>query len=262
VRDIEGHYKTFRLKKDGASVEAEVEYTVRLAPGETYRPPEASVILQGGDWRQGFNAYRKWLRSWYKPAGPRPAWLRSASSARRALDAAGLKETIIYLEENPPDAAAPYYDAAFCYAIPQAKVQLSPLKLNLWRFAFPDIRIWDMLSTGIHPRVLSAEDFRLSLWHGSGVWLKGHSETWYGEELLAFIRQARQLLKRHAAAFSGTADPLVDSPHPAVFVNRFRGGGETVYTLFNASYRTVRFSFQGNQRTLGPRDVDVVAGRP
>lgn len=448
VRDTEGQFKTFRLKKDGGTVEVEVEHALRLAPGETYRPPGASVILHGGDWREGFNAYRAWLKTWYKPAGPRPAWLRSAfwarrdypvggsgrlfdvlrnrytfdelirdgeafggidfidisgwglsdsvgrvgdypielggpadlrrniafakasgiptglyfegylidknsavgrrwgaswqlideagrgawwpggspelfvcphipawheylagrmaavagevgaqavyldehgvgrrrcysvshghapglgpipgetamaKEARRALDTAGLRETIVYLEENPPDAAAPYYDAAFCYAIPQAKVQLSPLKLNLWRFAFPDIRIWDMLSTGIHPRVLSAEDFRLSLWHGSGVWLKGHSETWYGEELLAFIRHAHQLLKRHAAAFSGEADPLVDSPHPAVFVNRFRGGGETVHTLFNASYRTVRFSFQGRQRTLGPREVEVVAGRP
>jgi hypothetical protein len=105
------------------------------------------------------------------------------------------------------------------------------------------------------------EDFRLSLWHGNGVWLKGHSETWYGTELLAFIRRARQILKQHAAAFSGAADLLVDSPHPAIFINRFRGGRQTVYTLFNASYRTVRFSFQGKDRTLAPRDVDVVAGR-
>ena len=37
-------------------------------------------------------------------------------------------------------------------------------------------------------------------------------------------------------------------------------GGETVYTLFNASYRTVRFSFLGKERSLGPRDVDVATG--
>jgi len=448
VRDTSGRWKKFRLKKSAARVETDVEYKVRLGPGETFRPPDATVILHGGDWHEGFEAYRNWLKTWYKPMGPRPAWLRSAfwarrdyplggsgrlfdeprnrytfeelirdgqafggidfidisgfsltktvgrvgdytielggvedlrrnvaqaeaagiptglyfagyhidrrssifrrfgpqwqlidekgqalwwpgeveawicphipawqqflagriasvagdvgvaavyldvfgtpsvnratcysashghppgleptpgeiamaKEVRRRLDAAGLRTTMIYLEHNPPDAAAPYYDAAFCYALPHANRLLSPLKLNLWRFAFPDIRLWDMLSIGVEPRVLSAEDFRLSLWHGNGVWLKGHSETWYGEDLLAFLRRARGILKQHAAAFSGAADPLVSSPHPAVFVNRFTGDKETVYTLFNASYRTVRFSFLGRERTLGPRDVDVVVG--
>jgi hypothetical protein len=171
-----------------------------------------------------------------------------------------MRKTILYIEETPPDAAAPYYDAAFCYNFRLANRTLSPLKLNLWRFAFPDIRLWDMVSIGIDPRELQAEDFRLSLWHGNGLWLKGHSDTWYGEDLLAFIRRARGLLKQHVAAFAGAADPLVDSPHPAVFINRFHGGEQTVYTLFNASYRTVRFRFQGQERRLGPRDVDVIAG--
>ncbi|HWQ52121.1 MAG TPA: DUF6259 domain-containing protein [Bryobacteraceae bacterium] len=446
VQDTSGRRKKFRLNKTGASVQAEVEYVVRLAPGETFRPPDAQVTMHGGDWRQGFEIYRKWLTTWYKPKGPRPSWLRSAFWARRdypvggsgrlfdtrnnrytydelirdgelfggidfidisgwalsdtagrvgdypielggtddlrrnltagakagiptglyfegylidknskvgrrhgsewqlileggkgrwwqggaelfacpyvqdwqqylsdrvatvardvgaagvyldeygfgrmtcysaahghppgletlrgelamtsrvrqALDAAGMRDTMIYIEETPPDAAAPYFDAAFCYNLPFANRALSPLKLNLWRFAFPDIRLWDMLSIGIDPRALPAEDFRLSLWHGNGLWLKGHAETWYGEDLLQFIRRSRAILKEHAAAFGGTADPLVASTHPAVFINRFSGDQETVYTLFNASYRTVRFSFQGRERTLGPRDVDVVVGR-
>ena len=116
-----------------------------------------------------------------------------------------------------------------------------------------------MLTIGIHPRVLSPEDFRLSLWHGNGLWLKGHSDTWYGEELLGFIRRARELLKRHKEAFAGAADPLVDSPHPSILINRFRSSKETVYTLFNASYRTVRFAFLGREIVLGPRDVAVEA---
>jgi len=444
VEDTSGRAKQFTLKKNGPLVEVEVEYSVRLAPGESFHPPNAQVVPHGGDWREGFAAYRAWLKTWYKPAGPRPGWLRSAFWARRdypvggtgklfdvrrnqytfeeflrdgeafggidfidisgwamsntvgrvgdypielggatdlrrniataekarvptglyfegylidknsvvgrrsgdrwqivdekgqkrwwsggspelfacpyavgwqqylagrtaavarevgaaaiyldefgfgrqrcyatshghppgvetlpgeialtkrvrqALDAAGMRNTILYIEETPPDAAAPYYDAAFCYNLPFADRRFSPLKLNLWRFAFPDIRLWDMVSLGIDPREMPAADFRLSLWHGNGLWLKGYSDTWYGEDLLAFIRRARGLLTQHAAAFAGVADPLVDSPHPAVFVNRFRGGEETIYTLFNASYRTARFRFLGRERTLGPRDVDVV----
>jgi hypothetical protein len=189
-----------------------------------------------------------------------PGEIEMAKAVRRALDAAGRGGTMLYIEETPPDAAAPYYDAAFCYNMPSADQRLSPLKLNLSRFAFPDIRLWDMLSIGIDPRVLSGEDFRLSLWHGNGVWLKGHSDTWYGSDLLAFIRRAHSILKENAGAFGGIAEPLVDSPHPAVCINRFTGGGKTVHTLFNASYRTVRFQFGGEERTLGPREVDVVTG--
>ncbi|MGB9606860.1 MAG: DUF6259 domain-containing protein, partial [Bryobacteraceae bacterium] len=190
-----------------------------------------------------------------------PYEMEMARKVRQRLDEAGMRGTAIYLEETLVDAAAPYYDAAFCYAIPHSDARFSPAKLNLWRFVFPDVRLWDMLTTGVQPGPLSLEDFRISLWHGNGVWLKGRSETWYGEEVLAFLRRARAWLKSYSAAFNGKADPLVASPHPVVLVNRFQGGGQTVYTLFNASYRTVRFRFEGADVALGPREVTVLPGR-
>ena len=444
VGDVEGIDKTFRLKKAGATVVAEVDYRVRLEPGESWRAPEVRLAFHGGDWREGFAAYRGWLKTWYKPAGPRPGWLRSAfwarrdypiggsgklfdakkgrytfdaliedgrafggidfidisgwamsetvgrvgdypielggpadlarnialarekgiptglyfegylidkrskigeeliegsqligkdgegvwwkggeateffacpyepkwraflarrvaeiaaevgaegvyldefgfggkrcfatnhghrpgvdtlrgeieaaAAVRRELERVGAGETMLYIEETPPDAAAPHFDAAFCYALPYTDVRQSPLKLNLSRFAFPDVRLWDMVSIGIDPRALATEEFRLSLWHGNGLWLKGHSRTWYGEKLLAWIRDAHALLKDHAEAFAGPAEPLVASPHPAVFINRFGEGPKAVHTLFNASYRTARFAFQGREFVLGPRDVAV-----
>ncbi len=445
VRDTEARGKRFRLRKAGAAVSAEVRYAVRLAPGETVRYPDVDVVFHGGGWREGFDAYRRWVGTWYVPRGPRPAWLRSAfwarrdypvggsgelfdvrakrytfdrlirdseafggadfidisgwalsdkvgrvgdypielggpadlarniggaqgrgiptglyfegylvdknsqigrrsgaawqiidaagrpmwwqgeselfvcpyvagwqkylagrvasvahqvgadavyldefgfgnkrcySSAhghrpgvgtmegelamvgavRRALNDAGRGSTALYIEETPPDAAAPYYDAAFCYALPMARTA-NPVKLNLWRFVFPDVRLWDMVSIGVHPRALPAEDFRLSLWHGNGAWLKGHTESWYGEDVLAFLRRAHGLLKQHAAAFAGKAEPLIASPHPDVLINRFQGKQETVYTLLNSSYRTVRFSFQGRDLAIAPREVEVVGAR-
>jgi hypothetical protein len=444
VLDNRGVGKKFRVEKRGAAVAVEVDYAVRLAPGESFRPPDARIANHGGDWREGFDAYRQWVAGWYKPAGPRPAWLRTAFMARRdypvggtgllfdvragrytydallrdgqafggvdfidisgwalseksgrvgdypielggaadlrrnaeaaaqrgvptglyfegylidknsnvgkahgaawqlidekgqgawwqggspelfvcpyvrewqeylsrrvtevarqtgasgvyldefgfgrkrcystahghargvetlpgeiamtravrrALDAAGLSRVMIYIEETPPDAAAPNFDAAFCYNFVHADLRQSPLKLNLSRFAFPDIRLWDMVTLGIDPRVFSFEDCRLSLWHGNGLWLKGHSGTWYGDALLEWMRGSRATLHRYAEAFAGASDPLVESPHPAVFLNRFTGGGRTVYTLFNASYRTARFAFAGRERALAPRDVLVI----
>ncbi len=441
VNDTNARGKRFRLTKSGATVRVEVLYTVHLDAGETVRFPGVDVVFHGGDWRQGFDAYRRWTRSWYKPQGPRPAWLRTAfwarrdypvggsgelfdvranrytfdtllrdaaplggadfidisgwalsnatgrvgdypielggaadlkrniaaarvptglyfegyladknsavgrraapawqiidstgkpkwwqggaelfvcpyvadwqaylshriadvaaatsaeavyldeygfghqncystkhghqpgagtmegelamvRAVRRALDAAGRPNTALYIEETPPDAAAPYYDAAFCYALPMARVAPGEVKLNLWRFVFPDVRLWDMLSLGVHPRQLPAEDIRLSLWHGNGAWLKGHVETWYGEKNLALLRHSHELLKHHAAAFAGQAEPLVRSPHPTVLMNRFSGGGETVHTLFNTSYRTVHVKFRGHDITLAPRGVEVIA---
>jgi hypothetical protein len=116
-----------------------------------------------------------------------------------------------------------------------------------------------MLSSGVEPHILSAEDFRFSFWHGDGVWLKGRSDTWYGQDILDFLRWAHPLLLKHAAAFSGEAEPLIDSPDPHILINQFRGGGEVVYTLFNNTYETRRLTFRGRAITLPPRGVDLIA---
>jgi hypothetical protein len=86
-----------------------------------------------------------------------------------------------------------------------------------------------MLTAGVEPHLLSAEDFRLALWHGYGVWLKGHSDTWYGPEILDLLRKHQPFLLQHAAAFSGTADPLIPSPDYRILINRFSAPADTVY---------------------------------
>ena len=182
-----------------------------------------------------------------------------AKRVRKTLDEAGLRQTIVYTECPQVDIAAPYVDGSFTYALPSSVPAAYGAKLNLWRFAFPRVRLWDMLSSGVEPHILSAEDFRFSFWHGDGVWLKGRSDTWYGQDILEFLRWAHPLLLKHAAAFGGEAEPLIDSPDPHVLINQFRGGGEVVYTLFNNSYETRRLNFRGRTITLRPRGVDLVA---
>ncbi len=182
-----------------------------------------------------------------------------AKRVRKALDEEGMRQTILYTECPQVDIAAPYVDGSFTYALPSSVPAAYGAKLNLWRFAFPHVRLWDMLSSGVEPHILSAEDFRFSFWHGDGIWLKGRSDTWYGQDILDFLRWAHPLLLKHAAAFGGEAEPLIDSPDPHILINQFRGGGEVVYTLFNNTYETRRLAFRGKTITLPPRGVDLVA---
>lgn len=185
--------------------------------------------------------------------------IQMAEHVRTALDKAGLKSTILYTECTPVDVAAPYVDGTFTYALPASAPTAYSAKLNLFRFAFPKVQLWDMLSSGVEPHILSAEDYRFSFWHGDGIWLKGRADTWYGKDILEFLNWAHPLLLKHAAAFAGEADPLIDSSDPHILINRFRGGGETVYTLLNNTYETRHYSFHGKQLTFDPRGVQLVA---
>ncbi len=178
---------------------------------------------------------------------------------RMELDKQGLKSTIIYTECPPVDVGAPYVDGSFTYALPSSAPAAYNAKLDLWRFAFPKVRVWDMLSSGVEPHILSAEDFRFAFWQGDGIWLKGRADTWYGQDILDFLRWAHPLMLAHAAAFAGEADPLIDSSDSHILINRFRGGGETVYTLFNNTYETRKFNFQGRTLVFPPRGVQLIA---
>ena len=182
-----------------------------------------------------------------------------AKQVRKTLDDKGLKSIIVYTECPPVDVGAGYVDGSFTYALPSSTPAAYGVKLNLWRFAFPKVRLWDMLSSGVEPHILSAEDFRISFWQGDGIWLKGRSDSWYGKDILEFLRWAHPLLLKHAAAFAGEAEPLVPSPDPHILINRFRGGGETVFTLFNNTYETRHIHFHHRSLTFEPRGVQLIA---
>jgi hypothetical protein len=149
--------------------------------------------------------------------------------------------TVIYLEEMPPDSNAPYADGAFCYSINGADERRSPGAINLYRFAFPDFKLFDMVSEGIDARALTATDMKKSFFHANGLWLKGHAESWYPGEVREFVRRTHAVLRAHSQTFqSRDAEPLVRTRNTAVLANRFSSSGETIYTLYNESYRTVR----------------------
>ena len=58
---------------------------------------------------------------------------------------------------------------------------------------------------------------------------------------LEFLGKALRIQRTHGDAFaSGDLEPLIPTAAPGLFANRFSCAKETVWTLFNADYRTVR----------------------
>ncbi len=70
------HFVNFA--KTATGVNWAPEYVDRdLGPGATWAASEAALQLVEGDWRAIFDAYRAWLKTWYRPPAAKPWWTRS-----------------------------------------------------------------------------------------------------------------------------------------------------------------------------------------
>ena len=107
-----------------------------------------------------------------------------------------------------------------------ADESLSPGKINLYRFLFPRLKLFDMVSAGINPAAMTAAEMKLSFFNGNGLWLKGDIHSWYSPEVRAFITKAHRALREHAEAFtSDHTEPLVPTAAPGILTNRFHQRG-------------------------------------
>ena len=76
--------KRYLLEKTGADFTLGVEYPERtLKPGEAFAAAPAILRATDGDWHRGFEAYRRWVRSWHKPLSPRKPWFREIFNFRQ-----------------------------------------------------------------------------------------------------------------------------------------------------------------------------------
>jgi len=76
--------KLYLLKKENGAFTLGVEYPDRtLKPGEQFTTAPAIVSATDGNWRRGFEAYRRWLSTWQKPVSPRKAWFREIFNFRQ-----------------------------------------------------------------------------------------------------------------------------------------------------------------------------------
>ncbi|MBL7223060.1 MAG: hypothetical protein ISS72_04335 [Candidatus Brocadiae bacterium] len=76
--------KRYLLQKKGAHFTMGVEYPeCLLKPGEKTQTAPTIIIATDGDWHEGFQVYRKWLKASHKPLSPRKPWFREVFSFRQ-----------------------------------------------------------------------------------------------------------------------------------------------------------------------------------
>ena len=192
-------------------------------------------------------------------------------------------------EETPNDVNSQHQDGALGYSVTFSDASLMPHRVDLFRFMFPDFKVFQLVQYNA---------FTQGAWHllkypffnGEATWLHANPETDYCEDAHQFLKKAFAILNANEDAFcSEDVEPLVPTLKPTVFANRFTGLRETVWTLFNAEFRTIRGdvlqvphvdgtryedAFSGQQIvpqvaggtatlpiTLGPRDVGAIIAR-
>jgi hypothetical protein len=150
-------------------------------------------------------------------------WLQALGRSLELIREAVPPETLLLAEFPQADFAAAHLDGALSYDICRRQSPLRPLQINLFRFYFPECRLFELNVGG--PK--NAKD--IMLFNGDGVFNSGGR---YSEEY-------SRILHENAACFVGDIEPLVDTLAPFVYANRFAaaGGGKVLYTLFNATGR-------------------------
>lgn len=149
-------------------------------------------------------------------------------------------EAVLYTEETPPDAITQHLDGSFSYVYSPAVVrQWCDSHVNMTRFALPDFKTIQIINCD-RPLGDHLTAVRRIFFNGEAIWLEGPAE-WFSPEVLEYIRRMHSVMREYADCFTSMSPvPLIPTGHPKVFANQFPGEGRTLWTLFNASYSTVR----------------------
>jgi hypothetical protein len=126
------------------------------------------------------------------------------------------------------------------YSVAFNDPSLAPHRVDLFRFAFPDFKVFQLVAYN---------DFveggwallKFPFFNAEGWWLGNGIPGGFEPAAQEFLRRAFAVLHAHAEAFrSDHPQPLVPTENPLVYANAFPAETETVWTLFNADYRTCR----------------------
>jgi len=173
------------------------------------------------------------------PMGMSPGERILTKQIREALP----PEIATYCEYIPADVTGQYTDGGFGH-VPlhgwrDGYDDVAPHYVNLQRFAFPDFKTFQLI---YYVPQKNGNWFLLKypFFDGDGYYLTG-SCLLTDDHARAFYRNVFRVQHAHADAFtSEEVEPLARTEVPNLFANRFSTPRKTVWTLFNANYRTVR----------------------
>ena len=147
------------------------------------------------------------------------------------------ESTALYTEHCPPDVTIPYMDGGYSTAIGRSDWTISPGFLHTHRFAFPDFKVLPITSAGSIADGIW-DGLRYSLFNGCGLYTLSYG---HDPEAFALCRKISAILQEHSAAFCTLSpEAFVDTLRADVYANRFPAERETVWTLWNGRWQTVR----------------------
>jgi len=184
----------------------------------------------------------EWKICWSRHHGHPVPWapLRGERELGRKIREAVPPHIATLTEEVPTDVNSQGQDGALGYSVAFNNPYLAPHRVDLFRFAFPDFKVFQLVSYN---------DFLEGGWgllkfpffNAEGWWLGNAIPGGFEPAAQQFLRKALTILHNHKEAFrSDNPQPLLPTLNPFLYANAFPGKKETVWTLFNADYRTYR----------------------
>lgn len=175
---------------------------------------------------------------------------------------AAVPDTIATLtEEVPVDVTSQYQDGALGYSVWQGDRELAPHRIHLFRFCFPDFKVFQLVS--YNPFIDGGwELLQYPFFNGEGTWLGNSIPGGFDADAQTFLQKAFAILHEHREAFtSHDVEALVPTQSSYICANRFSGPKETVWTLLNVSFRTYRGPVLRVPHRPGARYLDLWGGR-
>jgi len=188
--------------------------------------------------------------------------IRGERDTTRAIRAAIPKSIANLTEETPNDVNSQYQDGGLGYSVTQTDPRLAPHRADLFRFVFPSFKVFQLVQYNSYLQG-AWQLLKYPFFNGEGLWLHGGTHGTYCEDAHQFLRKTFAILNRYEDAFcSRDVQALVPTLQPTLYANEFRGGAHTVWTLFNAEYRTFRGPCLRVAHRPGTQYIDAFTGEP
>lgn len=189
---------------------------------------------------------------------PEPHFYGEREVTRRIREAIP-DDAVICSEAHPEDTRLQFQNSFYQGGILRYLTRHIQVPMNMTRFAFPDIKCFNNIY-GYILKDNNWERLKFVVFNGDAYFLRRcyAPEGYFGKEATRDLRKLFTILHENADEFmSADVEPLIPNHIPGVFVNRFKGEQKTVWTVFNANYRTVRGKLLDIAAKPGARYVDL-----